>query len=464
MSLKKPLTEVPLVATVGDRIKSIRKQRKWSQEVLADNLGIKTETLRHIEKGRRAPRINYLTAIAEELGIDLNTLIIANLEAVEDIDAIPWQVEQVVEAMYLAMSEALRMDRRSAFVGLSSTVATGPDLLNSLDHWLQPYHPPTQTSVKDLPMGKLGMDEVKQIELTAKELFEWQHRYGGGPCRQVAIALLHEVAGALQAKQSSQVTKALHNIMADLGQTVATMTWHCGMERLAQDYYKLALRAAYVNQDPLFGACILMRLARQMMYLNKPHDALKLIQLARHGTKHIAGPQVKTMIYIRESYIMAVLGHEAEFQRATALAYEYMEQAKPGYEPVWVEMLCAKDELARITAASFAKLAKKKPKKYALKAEDERRKALQVCGKHNDRVTALSYIGIAESRFLLKEVESAVKYTYQALNSCKHFHANCLQVHKRLQDLYAYTKKYKHIKSVHQLSERLEKLFRKEFA
>lgn len=60
---------------IGERIKALRLERQWSQESLASSVGIKTDTLRQIEKGRNDPRIGCISNLANALGIELNALI-----------------------------------------------------------------------------------------------------------------------------------------------------------------------------------------------------------------------------------------------------------------------------------------------------------------------------------------------------------------------------------------------------
>ncbi|XES00193.1 hypothetical protein HEP87_58700 [Streptomyces sp. S1D4-11] len=100
------------------------------------------------------------------------------------------------------------------------------------------------------------------------------------------------------------------------------MAWYTGLQRRAQNYYLLALRASHAGDDMVFGANVLAGMARQMLYRDQPQDALELIRLAQDGARHVAGPRVGAMLHTREAWAYAAMGRTAALQRATVLATE----------------------------------------------------------------------------------------------------------------------------------------------
>lgn len=90
------------------------------------------------------------------------------------------------------------MDRRSALRALTATIISGPSLLGSLQGWLsQVGNISDKSQATQLPMGKLGNEEITQLKQSVDSLYEWLVRFGGGPCRKAAGGLLNEVAAAL---------------------------------------------------------------------------------------------------------------------------------------------------------------------------------------------------------------------------------------------------------------------------
>lgn len=59
---------------VGSRIRSARKHRNMSAEMLAEQLGIATESLLHIECGSRKPSLNTMYNISEILDVSMDFL------------------------------------------------------------------------------------------------------------------------------------------------------------------------------------------------------------------------------------------------------------------------------------------------------------------------------------------------------------------------------------------------------
>jgi len=67
MSLKKML---------GTKIQEIRKRKKLTQEMLADEVGIDPKSISKIENGNNYPSAETLTSIAQALGVDVYELFV----------------------------------------------------------------------------------------------------------------------------------------------------------------------------------------------------------------------------------------------------------------------------------------------------------------------------------------------------------------------------------------------------
>lgn len=445
---------------IGERVKALRLEKQWSQESLAGSIGIKTDTLRHIEKGRNDPRIGSLSNLASALGIELSALISPEHHGFENIDNLFWQPELTIDLADSMTRKDMMMDRRSALMALTAIVISGPSLLDSLQGWLSPSDSVSKRLQLPQPsMGKLGIEEIGQLKQSVDSLYKWLVRFGGGPCRKAAVGLLNEVTVALREPQTPIIESELYRIMMELANTVATMTWHAGQERAAQNYYKLALRAAHANNDRLFGARVLaVGLSRQMMYQGKPQEALELVHFAQHGTQNIAGPQVKAMLYMREAWALSAMGQEAGFQRAVALSQESAARAKPDVEPEWVRLFCSDGGVAGITGAGHMELAKHNPCKYAEQACEQSLRTLAIRGKQVSRSSALNYINLAESRFLLKDTELAASYTRSAIDVSRHLQGYSREVRGRLSDLYKYTNQHTNSRAVQEVNAQMQTL------
>ena len=57
---------------IGTKLKTLRKGRKYTQQELADKLGITRCTVSNYEVGRRTPHLTELKRFAEFYGVDLS--------------------------------------------------------------------------------------------------------------------------------------------------------------------------------------------------------------------------------------------------------------------------------------------------------------------------------------------------------------------------------------------------------
>ncbi|MDT0492683.1 hypothetical protein RM717_19450 [Streptomyces griseus] len=350
-----------------------------------------------------------------------------------DAGEIPWRPDATVDlAIHLTRSD-LVMDRRALTRALAGTAVTGAALLDSLEGWLVP----TATVPGQRRPGRLGMGEVEELETTARAFRQWDHQYGGGLRRKAVLGQLAEVSGALDDHQAPVVADRLYRVMAQLAGTAATMAWDSGLHRRAQDYYRLALRAAHAGGDVAFGANVLAGMARQMLYRDRPHDALQLIHLAQEGARDVIGPRVRAMLHTREAWAYAAQGRIAGFHRATAKAAEDLADAgTEGDEPYWIAYF-DEAELAGVTGGRFLDLARTDPRRHAVQAADHIRTALASRGAEAGRSHALDRIGLAECQFLAGDTRAAAAETALAVQAARGTQSG--RVRAQLGQLYPYT-------------------------
>ncbi|MFD5855618.1 helix-turn-helix domain-containing protein [Streptomyces chartreusis] len=347
-------------------------------------------------------------------------------------DEVPWRPDATVDLAANLTRSDLVMDRRAATRALAGAAITGAALLDPLEGWLQP----AASAARPRRRGRLGAREIEELESTARAFRAWDHKYGGGLRRKAVLGQLSEVAAHLDEHQAPRIEQRLYQVMAQLAGTAATMAWDTGLQRRAQKYYLLALRAAHAGGDMVFGANVLAGMARQMLYRDQPQDALELIRLAQDGARHVAGPRVRSMLHTREAWAYAAMGRTAAFQRATTQAAEALVDAKPGEEPYWIAYF-NEAELAGTTGGRLLDLARQDPKQHAEAAATEIRQALDRRGPEASRSHALDRIGLAQCHFLLGDVNAAVKETHRAVDAARATRSS--RVRAQLGELYPYT-------------------------
>ncbi|MFJ4365048.1 hypothetical protein ACIP4S_12945 [Streptomyces chartreusis] len=347
-------------------------------------------------------------------------------------DDAPWEpVATVGLAANLTRSD-LVMDRRAATRALASAALTGGALLDSLEGWLQPS-PATETTRR---RGRIGRREVGELETTARAFRAWDHKFGGGLRRKAVVGQLNEVAGHLEEHQAPAVERGLFQVMAHLSGTAATMAWDSGLQKKAQSYYLLALRAAHASGDAAFGANVLAGMARQMLYTDRPQDALELVHLAQKGAGKTAGARVRAMLHTREAWAYAAMGRGAAFRRATNEATDALADADPGEDPYWIAYF-DEAELAGVTGGRLLDMARSDPQQHAAPAAESIRGALATRGNEAGRSYALDLIGLAECHFLMGDMTGAVEQTHRAVGAAARTQSS--RVRAQLGQLYPYT-------------------------
>jgi hypothetical protein len=308
----------------------------------------------------------------------------------------------------------------------------GAALLDSLEGWLRPA-PEAEPGRR---RGRIGLREVRELETTARAFRAWDHRFGGGLRRKAVVGQLNEVAGHLEEHQAPDVERGLFQVMAYLSGTAATMAWDSGLQRQAQNYYQLALRAAHASGDAAFGANVLAGMARQMLYRDRPQDALELVHLAQKGARKAAGSRLEAMLHTREAWAYAAMGRAAAFRRATGEATEALAEADGDHDPYWISYFDGA-ELAGVTGGRLLDMARANPQQHAEAAAESIRNALASRGSEAGRSYALDLIGLAECHFLMGDVTGAVDHTHRAVDAAGLTQSN--RVRAQLGQLYPYT-------------------------
>ena len=66
------------------KIRELRKQKGFTQQQLADIVGVSNVSLSNYERGVQAPDIEILSRLADALGVSVDTLIGRNIDLIED--------------------------------------------------------------------------------------------------------------------------------------------------------------------------------------------------------------------------------------------------------------------------------------------------------------------------------------------------------------------------------------------
>ncbi|MCT9080456.1 carph-isopro domain-containing protein [Streptomyces fulvoviolaceus] len=156
--------------------------------------------------------------------------------------------------------------------------------------------------------------------------------YVGAQFRSVGL-LLHD--GGL----SDAATIRLIRALAEIGQLAGWMAFDSADHGLAQRYFVTALRAAHQVNDRALCAHILADMSFQAASRSHPADAIALGEAARRASEG-GTASVRASVVSRLAYGYAAAGRSTDFERASALARELVEDRTGSEEePRWMYFL-----------------------------------------------------------------------------------------------------------------------------
>ena len=365
----------------------------------------------------------------------------------DDLDH--WVPSHTVEAVSLFTRRDLMLNRREATKAIA-TLAVGTPLIECVERWLAPEHERPARN----PLGNIGTEEIERIEQAAHLFREWDDHFGGGLRRKAVVGQLNEVADLLRDSHPSDITRRLFRVMAHLAETAAMMSWDSGIHNTAQRYYILALRASKEANEYAFGANILASMARQLLYMGRPDDALELIRLAEDGAKGRATGAVWSMLHTREAWAYAKLGRVQAFRRATGKAEDALANADRSEDPYWIRYF-DEAELAGVTGGRLLDLAQEHPGQptYAREAETLINRALNLRRPESMRSFSLDQAGLSQTYFMQRELEQAVSTGHKAIDLAEQTQSDRVRV--QLQELYQLTVPHQRKPEVREFTERL---------
>ncbi len=329
---------------------------------------------------------------------------------------LPWTAPQTV-ALISEFSRSDLMLARRGFLGGSLALTAGAALIEPMQRWLQPAHGERLTTLADIATPnrtarRLSEPELALLESTTIMFRKWDAQSGGGLRRKAVVGQLHEVTDLLQEPQTAETGRRLFRVAAELGELAGWMSYDIGLQPAAQKYFVLALHAAKEAEDQPLGSYILSNMARQMIHLGRPDDALELIHLAQYGSRHEATGRTQAMLYAMEARAYANLAQPGKCKRAVRIAEdtyaEAIESAGEERDPDWIGFF-TEAELHAENGHSFRDLVYTagRPKEYAALAEPRIERAVELFGSdlQHHRSYALNLIGLSTVHLIKKEPE-----------------------------------------------------------
>ena len=265
------------------------------------------------------------------------------------------------------------MIKRRDVLGATAALATGAVLDARLAGWLDPDDTaPTPA----LGPGRIGAAEIVEIESATRTFWAWDAQRGGGLYREAVVGQLKAMTDLLDHDYPDPIARRLFRSTADLARLAGWMSHDVGLQATAQRYFTLALHCAKRAGDTGLGVEVLSRMARQLVHVDRPREALSLIALARRGSGSRLAPMASAMLSTCESWAHATLGDVDAVDRAVGAAQATFSRADPAATPGWLSYF-DRAGLEGMAALSYRTAADHRPS-TARKAEPHLAEALRL--------------------------------------------------------------------------------------
>ncbi len=313
-------------ATVFRRV---RMATGWSQQSLAEVVGLDQTRISAIERGiRRLRDVALVAQVATALWIPPALLGFGQSGTTVGTaggDGRKW------------VSWVDRRDFVQHIAGLALG-ATGASALD-IDRLtaLLPQADPTGTR-------HVGAADVEIIERATAAFVRQDFATGAGPVRDLAVAQLRSVLPLLSAQMTPDVRPRLYLATASLATTAGWMSFEVRQHDDARRLWMIGLdvaRAADHPQGSDLAIFLLHDMALQAVHLGRPEEALRLVHLghAAAAGAHPVSPTTTCKLINVQALAHASQGNAADCDRALGQATEHFSNINPATTPVWCAYL-----------------------------------------------------------------------------------------------------------------------------
>ncbi|WP_436785869.1 helix-turn-helix domain-containing protein [Yinghuangia sp. YIM S10712] len=326
-----------------------REAQGFTQESLAEELGVDRTTIARWETGRSRPQPWMRRRLAAALDVtngELDRL----LAGVEDDGTRP-----VVKQGGTSPTDKRGSDRHqltyhrqfAAALDALLSVAEG-DVDRSPSVRATAYEPEaveaacldwlvttveTTTTHGSITLTAASVGELHSMTETFDAL---DRQFGGDQSRELAARYLRDrVVPRLREAVSPKVRTDYFQAASVLTELIGWMAYDSGRHGTSQRYFVQALRLAEAAGDRAYGGYILTSMSDQALYLKKPVQALRLARAASEGVARSTAPAVATEAALLEARSLAALGYAEAAEAALGRADAAYERTGAGDSPTW---------------------------------------------------------------------------------------------------------------------------------
>ena len=125
--------------TLGKRIAALRREKEWTQDALAEVLGISPQAVSKWENDQTCPDISLLPKLARELGVSVDELLTGKQESAPLVQVLPEPQRRDISELMLrvvvdsADGDKVRVNLPMALVQAAMEVGMGMPEINGID-------------------------------------------------------------------------------------------------------------------------------------------------------------------------------------------------------------------------------------------------------------------------------------------------------------------------------------------
>ncbi len=426
----------------GTVFRRVRAHTGWSQQTLANVVGLDQTRISGIERGVRRLRDIALVAQAAT-ALCIPPVLLGFGDPGTTVGDAGGDGRKLVSWV----------DRRD-FVQQVAALALGVTGVAALDidrlTALLPHADPTGAR-------HVGASDVAAIEQATAAFSNQDFATGSGPVRDVAVAQLRSVLPLLDAQMTPEVQPRRYLATARLATQAGWMSFEVNQHEAARRLWMIALDVARATDHPLGTdqtVFVVYDMALQAVGLGRPDEALRLVHLghAAAAGSHPVSAATTSCLATIQAQAHATQGDAAACDRALGQAVEHFSSIDPTHES-WADflddtMIAAKQGRAHYELA----LAGRDPR-AASQAIPLLRHAVDHFGPDYARPRATSLTDLAGAHAIAGDTDTAVTVGHQAVDAVTALHSP--RSHDRLRVLNAALEPLRTSAGVAELRDRL---------
>jgi transcriptional regulator with XRE-family HTH domain len=394
----------------GTVLRAIRAAQNWSQDTLAEFLGLEQGRISRLETGKRQLLdLRIVVAVANKLAIPAGKLGFTHGVTVGAGTATEREGSWVERRGFVEHVTMLT-------VGLG---VTGLDIDRLIA--LLPHAEPTGTR-------HIGAADVETIEQATTAFVRQDFAYGSGMARDPAVTHLRATLPLLGATMTPEVRPRMYLATARLATQAGWMSFDAKQHDAARRLWMIGLdiaRAADHPQGSDLTVYLLYDMAIQAVHLQRPDEALGLIHLGHVAAagSHPISASTSGWLATIQARAYAAQGDAAGCDHSLGRAVEQFSTIDSASRPPWGALLGAAHLTAMQGAAHYELALASSDPHAAGRAVPLLRDAVEGFGPDYARSRALYLPDLAGAHAIAGDTDTAVTVGHQAIDAVTALHS-----------------------------------------